>query len=76
MVAVKKYFDNKTDLILDVQAVYNANRYAKLVKRKERLQNWLDYYQLKFERHPDKRPTGRVCSDNCFGFRFTCKSTT
>jgi hypothetical protein len=30
------------------------------VKKKERLQNWLDYYQLKFERHPEKRPTRRV----------------
>jgi hypothetical protein len=56
------------NLILDVQAVYNANRYAKLVKKKERLQNWLDYYQLKFERHPDKRPTGRVCSNHRFCF--------
>ncbi|KAL3036436.1 hypothetical protein AAZX31_01G010000 [Glycine max] len=39
------------------QAVYNANKFAKFAKRRDRLQNWLDYYQLKFERHPDKRPT-------------------
>ncbi|XP_015963220.1 CSC1-like protein At1g32090 [Arachis duranensis] len=40
------------------QGVYNANKFAKLVRRRERLQNWLDYYQLKFDRHPDKkRPT-------------------
>ncbi|RDX68327.1 CSC1-like protein, partial [Mucuna pruriens] len=39
------------------QAVYNANKFAKFAKRRERVQNWLDYYQLKFERHPDKRPT-------------------
>ncbi|KAG4992257.1 hypothetical protein JHK87_025714 [Glycine soja] len=39
------------------QAVYNANKFAKFAKRRERLQNWLDYYQLKFERHPDRRPT-------------------
>ncbi|TKY70253.1 CSC protein [Spatholobus suberectus] len=39
------------------QAVYNANRFAKFAKRRDRFQNWLDYYQLKFERHPDKRPT-------------------
>uniref|UniRef100_A0ACD5THW0 Uncharacterized protein n=1 Tax=Avena sativa TaxID=4498 RepID=A0ACD5THW0_AVESA len=56
---------NHSDHYLGQQAVYNANRYAKLVKKKERLQNWLDYYQLKFERHPDKRPTGRT---GCFGF--------
>nr|CAB3500032.1 unnamed protein product [Digitaria exilis] len=43
-----------------VHPVYNANRFAKLVKKKERLQNWLDYYQLKFERHPEKRPTRRT----------------
>jgi hypothetical protein len=30
------------------------------VKQKERLQNWLDYYELKFERHPERRPTRRV----------------
>ncbi|PSS01369.1 CSC1-like protein [Actinidia chinensis var. chinensis] len=41
------------------QAVYNANKFAKLVRKRERLQNWLDYNQIKFERHPDKRPTGK-----------------
>ncbi|XP_027360698.1 CSC1-like protein At1g32090 isoform X5 [Abrus precatorius] len=39
------------------QAVYNANKFSKFAKRRDRLQNWLDYYQLKFDRHPDKRPT-------------------
>ncbi|KAI4327999.1 hypothetical protein L6164_020399 [Bauhinia variegata] len=38
------------------QAVYNANKFAKLVRQRDRLQNWLDYYQLKFQRHPDKKP--------------------
>jgi hypothetical protein len=52
------------------QPVYNANRYAKLVKKRDRLQNWLDYYQLKFERHPEKRPTGRVILQHCFYFFF------
>lgn len=42
------------------QAVYDANKYAVLVRRRDRLQNWLDYYQLKFERHPEKRPTSKV----------------
>lgn len=45
---------------LFVQAVYNANKFAKLVRKRERLQNWLDYNQLKFERHPDKKPTSKV----------------
>ncbi|XP_062146285.1 CSC1-like protein At1g32090 [Alnus glutinosa] len=42
------------------QAVYNANKYAKLVRQRERFQNWLDYNQLKFERHPEKRPTRKT----------------
>ncbi|ONM00385.1 hypothetical protein Zm00014a_000873 [Zea mays] len=56
---------NHPDHYLGHQPVYNANRYAKLVKQKERLQNWLDYYELKFERHPERRPTRRT---GCLGF--------
>ncbi|XP_040384280.1 CSC1-like protein At1g32090 isoform X2 [Oryza brachyantha] len=56
---------NHPDHYLGQQAVYNANRYAKLVKQKERLQNWLDYYQLKLERHSGRRPIGRT---GCLGF--------
>ncbi|WOL05580.1 hypothetical protein Cni_G14309 [Canna indica] len=48
---------NHPDHYIGHQAVYNANKFAKLVRQKERLQNWLDYYQLKYERHPDRRPT-------------------
>ncbi|KAI0509950.1 hypothetical protein KFK09_010550 [Dendrobium nobile] len=51
---------NHPDHYLGHQAVYNANKFAKLVKKKERLQNWLDYNQLKFERNPEKRPTKKV----------------
>lgn len=50
---------NHPDHYLCHQAVYDASKFAKLVRRRNRLQNWLDYNQLKFERHPDKRPTGR-----------------
>ena len=57
---VEKCGDYKGNLAFYGQPVYNANRYAKLVKKRERLQNWLDYYQLKFERHPEKRPIRRV----------------
>ncbi|KAA8521212.1 hypothetical protein F0562_011881 [Nyssa sinensis] len=46
---------NHPDHYLCHQAVYNANKFAKLVQKREMLQNWLDYYQS--ERHPDKRPT-------------------
>ncbi|XP_028552512.1 CSC1-like protein At1g32090 isoform X2 [Dendrobium catenatum] len=51
---------NHPDHYLSHQAVYNANRFAKLVRQKERLQNWLDYNQIKFERNPDKRPTSKI----------------
>lgn len=56
-----------------IQAVYNANKYAKLVRKRERLQNWLDYNQLKFERHPEKRPTRKVvCSYELKSHNFMC----
>lgn len=42
------------------QAVYNANKYAKLVKQRQRLQDWYDYYVLKHQRNPHKKPTCRV----------------
>lgn len=45
------------------QTVYDDNKFARLVRKRNRLQNWLDYNQLKFERHPDKkRPTSKVYS--------------
>ncbi|XP_031377158.1 CSC1-like protein At1g32090 [Punica granatum] len=56
--AVDQFFrTNHPDHYLCHQAVYNANKFAKLSKKRDRLQNWLDYYQLKFERNPNKRPT-------------------
>ncbi|RWR89682.1 CSC1-like protein [Cinnamomum micranthum f. kanehirae] len=59
--SVDQFFQtNHPNHYLGHQAVYNANKFAKFVRQKERLQNWLDYYQLKFERHPDKRPTIKV----------------
>nr|DAD19243.1 TPA_asm: hypothetical protein HUJ06_020706 [Nelumbo nucifera] len=51
---------NHPNSYLGHQAVYNANKFARLVRKRERLQNWLDYNQLKYERHPDKRPTRRT----------------
>ncbi|CAL5436224.1 unnamed protein product [Camellia sinensis] len=51
---------NHPDHYLCHQAVYNANKFAKLVRNRERIQNWLDYNQLKLERHPDKRPTKKL----------------
>ncbi|XP_022756611.1 CSC1-like protein At1g32090 [Durio zibethinus] len=51
---------NHPDHYLCHQAVYDANKFAKLVRKRNRLQNWLDYNQLKFERHPEKRPTKKT----------------
>ncbi|XP_020098676.1 calcium permeable stress-gated cation channel 1-like isoform X2 [Ananas comosus] len=48
---------NHPDHYLTHQVVYNANNLAKLVKKKKQMQNWLDYYQLKYNRNPSKRPT-------------------
>jgi len=48
--------------IFPFQAVYNANRFAKFVRKRDRLQNWLDYYRIKFQKHPDTRPTVKVCN--------------
>ncbi|KAL0312400.1 UNVERIFIED_CONTAM: CSC1-like protein [Sesamum radiatum] len=58
--SVETFFQrNHPDRYLCHQAVYDANKFAKLVRKRNRLQNWLDYNQLKFERHPDKRPKGK-----------------
>ncbi|KAI3792919.1 hypothetical protein L2E82_06812 [Cichorium intybus] len=42
------------------QAVYNANKFARVVKKRQKLQNYLDYNELKFERSPHKRPTKKT----------------
>ncbi|XP_023735135.1 CSC1-like protein At1g32090 [Lactuca sativa] len=42
------------------QAVYNANKFARAVKKRQKLQNYLDYNELKFERSPHKRPTKKT----------------
>nr|GMD94365.1 CSC1-like protein At1g32090 [Ipomoea batatas] len=58
---VESFFrKNHPDHYLCHQAVYNANKFAKLVRKRNRLQNWLDYNQLKLERNPDKRPTSKT----------------
>ncbi|KAK8933639.1 hypothetical protein KSP39_PZI015822 [Platanthera zijinensis] len=37
------------------QLVYDANKLTKIVKKKKKMQNWLDFYQLRFERNPSKK---------------------
>ncbi|XP_010921296.1 calcium permeable stress-gated cation channel 1 [Elaeis guineensis] len=51
---------NHRDHYLTHQVVYNANKLAKLVEEKKNMQNWLDYYQLKYDRNPSKRPTRKT----------------
>ncbi|XP_077217718.1 ERD (early-responsive to dehydration stress) family protein [Tasmannia lanceolata] len=46
---------NHPDHYLTHQVVYNANKLAKIVKKKKSMQNWLDYYQNKYARNPTKR---------------------
>ncbi|KAJ7296905.1 hypothetical protein O6H91_Y092800 [Diphasiastrum complanatum] len=50
---------NHPDYYLSHQVVYNANKLAKIVKKREAVQNWLDYSQLKYARNPSVRPTRR-----------------
>ncbi|KAH1116164.1 hypothetical protein GLYMA_17G010500v4 [Glycine max] len=45
---------NHPDNYLSHQVVYNANKLAKLVKKKKKLQNWLVYYQNKVERTSER----------------------
>jgi len=45
---------------LQFQVVYNANKLEKLVAEKKKKQNWLDYYQIKYSRNPEKRPMTKV----------------
>ncbi|KAK3433465.1 hypothetical protein EUGRSUZ_D01358 [Eucalyptus grandis] len=47
---------NHPDHYLTHQVVYNANKLAELVKKKKKMQNWLDYHQLKYTRNNSKRP--------------------
>lgn len=40
--------------------VRNANQLAKLVKKKKKAQNWLDFYQIKYSRDSTVRPLMKV----------------
>ncbi|CAM8993026.1 unnamed protein product [Rhodiola kirilowii] len=51
---------NHPDHYLTHQVVYDANKLAKLVKQRKKLQNWLDYYQNKYARNQAKRPTTKT----------------
>ncbi|XP_047970317.1 calcium permeable stress-gated cation channel 1-like isoform X1 [Salvia hispanica] len=56
--AVEHFFlVNHPDHYLTHQVVINANKLAKLVQEKKSNKNWLDYYQLKFERKKSRPMT-------------------
>ncbi|ESQ29191.1 hypothetical protein EUTSA_v10023297mg [Eutrema salsugineum] len=47
---------NHPDHYLTNQVVYNANELAGLVAEKKKMQNWFDYYHLKYTRNKEQRP--------------------
>ncbi|PKA59670.1 DNA-directed RNA polymerase III subunit RPC2 [Apostasia shenzhenica] len=55
---------NHPDHYLTHQAVYDANKLAKMVEKKKNMENWLDFYQLKYERNSSKRP---ICKTGFLG---------
>ncbi|KAK7396355.1 hypothetical protein VNO78_17294 [Psophocarpus tetragonolobus] len=58
---------NHPDHYLMHQVVYNANKLASIVAKKNKLKNWYVYYQNKYERDPSKRPTTRAGFMGCIG---------
>ncbi|KAL4363926.1 hypothetical protein GQ457_04G024490 [Hibiscus cannabinus] len=48
---------NHPDHYLSHQVVYNANKLSELVNERKKIQNWLDFYQNKYQRNPSKRPS-------------------
>ncbi|KAK8517818.1 hypothetical protein V6N12_016658 [Hibiscus sabdariffa] len=54
---------NHPDHYLSHQVVYNANKLSGLVKEKKKIQNWLVYYQNKYERNPSKRPLLKISTE-------------
>ncbi|KAJ0250164.1 CSC1-like protein [Hirschfeldia incana] len=51
---------NHPDHYLCHQVVYNANDLAKLVAQRKAMQNWVTYYENKYERKPSSRPTTKT----------------
>lgn len=49
-----------SDVNCSAQVVFNANTLSKLIDEKKKLQNWLDFYQLKYSRNKSIRPLTKV----------------
>ncbi|CAO2839700.1 unnamed protein product [Amaranthus hypochondriacus] len=63
------FYVNHPDHYLLHQVVYNANKLASLVEKKKSLENWLTYYQNKYERKPSKKPTTKTGFCGLWGAR-------
>ncbi|GMG98694.1 hypothetical protein Nepgr_000534 [Nepenthes gracilis] len=48
---------NHPDHYLTHQVVYDANKLTELVNERNKIQNWLDFYQLKYTRKQSRRPS-------------------
>ncbi|KAF5741423.1 hypothetical protein HS088_TW10G00420 [Tripterygium wilfordii] len=48
---------NHPDHYLTHQVVYNANKLSEIVNEKKKMQNWLDFYKLKYSRNKSRKPT-------------------
>lgn len=58
---VEHFFSvNHNDHYLTHQVVYNTNELAKLVETRKGLENWFVYYENKYMRNPNKRPTTKA----------------
>lgn len=51
---------NHRDHYLTHQVVYDANKLSNVVGKKKQMRNRLDYYKLKYERNPSKKPTTKT----------------
>ncbi|KAL9453692.1 hypothetical protein AB3S75_009324 [Citrus x aurantiifolia] len=51
---------NHPDHYLTHQVVNNANKLSELVNKKKKMQNWLDFYQLKYSRNPARKPSTKT----------------
>lgn len=47
------------------QMAYNATKLSKIVKERDKAQNWLDYFEIKLKRNPAVRPVTKVPSYIC-----------
>lgn len=39
---------------------YNATKLSKIVQERDKAENWLDYFQIKYQRNPAMRPMTKV----------------